>query len=231
MKRALLMTHGPLPPRDYVSQCLGELGYAREWRCLPKGHVLPAPDPKIYDLVVVYGGPQLLTDLKPEEAFLLDEMAWVKTFVEAGGTYLGLCLGAQILAKALGAKVYRHPEGRREVGVYPIQATQEGKNQLGLPADMQVYHWHRDGFEMPEGATAMATGTAFPNQAYTLGERVLAVQFHPEITEAMIANWAERASGEHDTALGAQPRATHLSAYRPHKDQVQGWIKAWLQQL
>ena len=188
---------------------------------LAQGHSLPLPDPNVYDLAVVYGGPQLLTDLQPGEEFLLDEVAWVKDFVRAGGTYLGLCLGAQILAKAMGARVYRHPEGAREIGTYPIYATPAGQAQLGLPATMQVYHWHRDGFEMPEGATAMATGDLFPNQAYTLSPRVLAVQFHPEITQKMIANWADRAPEDADMAPGAQHRQTHLASYAPHEGQVQ----------
>ena len=231
MKRALLITHGPVPPRDFVSETLGTLGYAREWRCVPKGHVLPAPDPAAYDLVVVYGGPQLLTDLQPEEAYLLDEVEWVKAYVEAGGTFLGLCLGAQILAKALGGKVYRHPDGVREIGTYEINATRAGQAGVGLPPQMNVYHWHRDGFVPPQGATLLATGGAFPNQAFSVGARVLAVQFHPEITEAMVQNWAERAPPDNDKAPGAQCRSTHLSSYAPHKDQVQRWITAWLQQL
>ena len=231
MKRALLVTHGPVPPRDYVSTTLGDLGYAREWRCLPKGHRLPAPDPAIYDLVVVYGGPQLLTDLQPEEAYLLEEVEWVRDYVEAGGTFLGLCLGAQILAKALGGEVYRHLEGAREIGTYTIKATNEGVVSGHLPAEMSVFHWHRDGFVPPPGATLLATGETFPNQAYSVGERVLAVQFHPEITTGMIQNWAERAPVGSDVAPCAQPRETHLATYAPHEARVQAWIKSWLQQL
>ncbi len=230
-RRALLITHGPNPPCDYVSAALGRRGFARDWRCLPKGHALPAPDPDLYDLVVVYGGPQLLSDLQPGEEYLLEEVAWARTFVEAGGRFLGLCLGAQILAKAFGAKVWRHGQGHREVGFYPIQATQAGQASADLPANMMVYHWHRDGFDLPEGATLLATGHMFPNQAYSLGPRTLAVQFHPEITDGMIANWAERAPEDADQAPGAQSRTTHLSGYGQHQARVHAWIEGQLDAL
>ena len=230
MKRALLITHGPNPPCDYVSQALGRRQVARDWRCLPMGHRLPDPDPKTYDLVVVYGGAQLLSDIQPAEAFLWDEIAWVQSYVEAGGTYLGLCLGAQILAKALGAAVWRHREGAREVGYYAIRATPAGQ-ALGLSACQHVYHWHRDGFDLPDGARLLATGDLFPTQAFSLGPRVLAVQFHPEITDWMIANWAGRAAADADVAPGAQPRGTHLAGYEAHQRPVHAWIEGQLDRL
>ena len=231
MSAALLITHGPNPPRDYVSAALRRRGLARDWRCLPKGHVLPKPDPSLYDIAVIYGGPQLLSDTKPGEEFLLQEIVWSKTFVEAGGRFLGLCLGAQILAKAFGAKIWRQAEGYREVGFYPIKATQAGQALVGLSAKMMVYQWHRDGFDLPEGATLLARGDKFPNQAYRLNPRTLAVQFHPEITEAMIANWAARAQREADQAPGTQSRTTHLASYNQHQGQVQGWIEGQLDAL
>lgn len=231
MNSALLITHGPLPPRDFVSQTLGARGFARDWRCLPKGHDLPAPDPKAYDLAVVYGGPQLLSNPQPDEAYLLDEIAWVRAFVEAGGRFLGLCLGAQILAKAFGAKVWPHPKGCREVGYYPIRATSRGQAAAGLPGEMQVYHWHRDGFDLPDGADLLARGELFPNQAFALNPRVMGVQFHPEITDAMIANWSARAPADSDQAPGAQCRTTHLSAYQQHQPQVQAWLLTQLDRL
>ena len=231
MKRALLVTHGPLPPRDYVSAALGRRGIAREWRCLPKGHALPDPDPNVYDLAVVYGGPQLLSDLQPGEEYLLDEIAWTRTFVEAGGRFLGLCLGAQILAKAFGAEVYRHPDGAREVGYYPINITPAGQKKLNLPEQLYVYHWHRDGFSVPAGADLLATTHMFPNQAFALGDKALAVQFHPEITHAMISNWSTRAPAEHDRAPGAQCRTTHLPGYMKHQAPVHAWIEGQIDAL
>ena len=193
MTRSLLITHGPQPPRDFVSAALGQRGSARDWCCLPKGHRLPRPDPAVYDLAVVYGGPQLLSDLQPDEGYLLDEIAWTRTFVNAGGRFLGLCLGAQILAKAYDAPIWQHATGAREIGYYPIYATDQGRTGYGLPGEMQVYHWHRDGFDLPSGAKLLAGGDLFANQAFALGPRALAVQFHPEITEAMIADWGTRA--------------------------------------
>lgn len=231
MKRALLITHGPVPPRDYVSGALGRRGFARDWRCLPKGHTLPAPDPALYDLAVVYGGPQLLSDLQPGEEFLLDEIAWTRTFVEAGGRFLGLCLGAQILAKAFDADVWRHPEGKREIGFYPIHATDAGQQDHDLPETLQVYHWHRDGFDVPKGAVPLASGDMFPNQAYRLGDRALAVQFHPEITDGMIQTWAERAPADADDAPGAQSRWTHLAGYEKHQAPVHAWIEGQIDAL
>ena len=231
MKSALLVTHGPLPPRDFVNEALARRGFARDWRCLPKGHHLPAPDPKAYDLAVVYGGPQLLSDLQADEDYLLDEVAWARSFVEAGGRFLGLCLGAQILAKAFGAKIWRHPEGCREVGYYPIQATPAGQEVANLPAKLTVYHWHRDGFDVPAGAELLAKGHLFPNQAFALNPRVMGVQFHPEITCGMIANWSTRAPADSDQAPGAQCRTTHMDGYAQHQGQVQTWLEGQLDKL
>lgn len=231
MKRALLITHGPLPPHDYVCSYLGRLGFARDWRCLPKGHRLPDPNPDLYDLVVVYGGAQLLSDLQPGEEFLLDEVAWVRSFVEAGGRYLGLCLGAQILAQAFGGAIRPHPAGCREVGFYPIQATQAGQRILDLPPEMMVYHWHRDGFDLPPNAELLARGDLFPNQAFQLGNRALGVQFHPEITDQMIQLWAKRAPADADQAPGAQSRLKHLAGYAQHQAQVHAWIERQIEAL
>lgn len=230
MKRALLITHGPNPPKDYVSQSLGRMGVSREWRCLPKGHQLPSPDPGEFDLVVVYGGPQLLSDLQPEEQYLLDEISWVRQYVKAGGAYLGLCLGAQILAKAFDANVWRHPESAREIGYYSISPTDAGIKQ-GLPSGLMVYHWHRDGFDLPKNATLLAVGEVFPNQAFSLSERVLAVQFHPEITDQMIADFSDRAPEDADRAPGAKHRTTHKPDYETYQKRVHSWIDSQLELL
>ena len=231
MTRALLITHGPNPPHDYVNAALGRRGVARDWRCLPKGHRLPNPDPATYDLVVAYGGPQLLSDLQPGEEYLLEEVAWVRAFVEAGGRYLGLCLGAQILAKAFGAEVWRHPNGAREIGFYPVTATKAGQANYDLPQDLQVYHWHRDGFDLPAGATLLASGELFANQAFTLGPRTLAVQFHPEINAGMIDSWSRRAPADADQAPGAQHRSTHRAGYAAHQARVHTWIEGQIDAL
>ena len=225
MRRALLVTHGPVPPRDYISTALSRRGIACDWRCLPKGHILPPPDPHTYDLTICYGGPQLLSDLQPDEEFLLDEIAWTRRFVEARGQFWGLCLGAQILARAFGANVWRHRAGCREVGYYPIEVTPTGQRLMNLPQTMQVYHWHRDGFDVPTGAQLLATGHLFPNQAFCLGPKAWGVQFHPEITEAMIAAWAARAPADSDQAPGAQCRTTHLRGYARHQAEVHNWIE------
>ena len=231
MKRALLLSHSPATPQDYISTILGTMGFVREWRCLPKGHILPDPDPHLYDLAVVYGGPQLLSDLKPGEEFLFDEISWTSRFVEAGGTYLGLCLGGQILAKAFGAEVKSHEKGHREIGFYPIHATQSGQIKANLPETMMVYHWHRDGFDLPAGSELLATGDIFPHQAFALGDRSLALQFHPEITDGMITQWSERAPADADQAPGAQHRTTHLDNYVQYQQQVRTWVKSQIDTL
>src|SRR5262252_3877222 len=105
--------------------------------------------------------------------------------------FLGICLGAQMLAKHLGARVSTHPEGKAEVGYYPIRVTEQAHAVCGHWPKV-VYQWHREGFELPHGAKLLAEGDLFRVQAMRYGPAAYGIQFHAEVTHAMMCRWTTR---------------------------------------
>lgn len=139
------------------------------------------------DLLVVLGGP---IGVYEEEAypFLVDEVAALGQRLRAGQPTLGICLGAQLIAKALGARV--HPGKHQEIGFSELTFSTEGmKSPLKHLAGFPVLHWHGDTFDLPEGARRLASTAWYPNQAFSIGSNVLALQFHPEIEAARFERW------------------------------------------
>jgi len=137
---------------------------------------------------------------------------------------LGICLGAQMLAMHLGARVAPHPQGRVQVGYYPIRPTAAGVAVCPNWPD-HVYHWHREGFELPAGAELLAEGRDFPVQAVRF-DHAFGLQFHPDVTYAMMHCWVTRDERDLE-APGALPRHRHF-ADRAVQDTTE---RAWLRQF
>ena len=138
------------------------------------------------------------------EDFVKREIDWIGVPLRDKKPYLGICLGAQMMARHLGGRVYPHPQGHAEVGYYPIRPTAAGR---AICADWpdHVYQWHREGFDLPAGGELLAEGDAFSVQAFRYGTGY-ALQFHPEVTHAMMYRWLVR--GAHRMELpGAKQRA------------------------
>jgi GMP synthase (glutamine-hydrolysing) len=137
--------------------------------------------------MTIFGGPMSAND--PDD-FVRSEIDWISVPLRDQRPFLGICLGAQMLAMQLGARVAPHPEGRAEIGYYPILPTTAG---LKICPDWpdQVYHWHREGFELPDGAELLAEGGDFPIQAFRSGHS-FGFQFHPDVTYAMMHRWTTR---------------------------------------
>jgi GMP synthase (glutamine-hydrolysing) len=155
--------------------------------------------------IVAMGGPMSVND-DAELPWLTAEKQAIADAVRAGVPYWGSCLGVQLLAAALGARVYpgKHPE----VGVLPVTLTDEGRSDpvfAGLPAEFLTLQWHGDTFDVPEDGVLLALSPAFPNQAFRVGRTAYGVQFHVEVTERMAREWAEvPAYAEYaDRVLGA----------------------------
>ena len=130
------------------------------------------------DLAVVLGGPIGVYE-NDRYPFLDAEIDALRERLQRGGATLGICLGAQLIAHALGGRVY--PGGTREIGWSTLDLSAAGERScLAALAGQPVLHWHGDTFDLPPGATGLASSALYPNQAFAVGERVLALQFHAE---------------------------------------------------
>jgi GMP synthase (glutamine-hydrolysing) len=172
---------------------------------------------------VVFGGPNSAND---EEEFIRREIDWLKVPLREEKPYLGICLGAQILAHHLGSAVYCHRDGQVEIGYYPIRPTSAGREVCEAWPD-HVYQWHREGFDLPRGAQLLAEGDAFPTQAFRWGPCAYAVQFHPEVTHAMMCRWTTRGAARMELP-GAQPRPTHFEGRAVHDYAIRTWLEGFL---
>jgi GMP synthase (glutamine-hydrolysing) len=155
---------------------------------LDEGDTLP--DWRDFPAIVVMGGPMGAYD-EAEHDWLAPEKRLLREAVEGGVPVWGVCLGAQLLASALGARVY--PGERPEVGVLPVELTPAAADDpvfAAAPASFPALQWHRDTFDLPEGATLLARSAAYPNQAFRVGASY-GLQFHIEVPLSLATDWGE----------------------------------------
>jgi GMP synthase (glutamine-hydrolysing) len=146
-------------------------------------------DPLGPELIVILGGPIGAYE-EEKYPFLIDELHILETRLTADLPTLGICLGSQLMARALGAKVYPGP--CKEIGWFSLQLTEPGRRSpLAFLTDdqMKVLHWHGDTFDLPQGATRLASTLLYENQAFSWGKGWLALQFHPEVTLKGLERW------------------------------------------
>jgi GMP synthase (glutamine-hydrolysing) len=168
----------------------------------------PLPERRGFDAVIAMGGPMSVND-EDEHPWLRDEKRFVAETVRSGTPFWGVCLGVQLLASSLGARVYRGDEP--EVGLLPVEITPDGRADpvfAGVPDGLVTLQWHGDTFDLPDGAVRLAGSPAYPNQAFRV-LRAYGVQFHLEVTPAMAREWAAvpeyAASLEHTLGPGTAP--------------------------
>jgi GMP synthase (glutamine-hydrolysing) len=223
VKSILVVVHQETSNPGLVGQVLRDYGYRLDVCCPAAGQFLPEIDR--YDGAIVFGGPMSANDDLSLE-FIRQELNWIPTVLAAGKPYLGICLGAQLLARVLGATVAPHPDDRREIGYRQIQPVPGHHNPLSTLT--HVYHWHREGFTLPHGAELLATGSLFPHQAFRYGETAYGLQFHPEMTAEMIDYWTTQAS-EQMLLPDAQPYEQQLQHHISHAEAVERWLRGFLQ--
>lgn len=185
--RVLVLQHIACEPPGVYQDVLVERGAAIDRVELDEGE--PLPDWRGFDAIVAMGGPMSVNDA--ELPWLQDEKRLIAEAVRAGTPYWGVCLGVQLLAASLGARVYAGPEP--EVGLLPVVLTEEALTDpvfAGLPRELLTLQWHGDTFDLPDGAMCLARSPAYPNQAFRLG-KAYGVQFHLEVSAGMAGEWGE----------------------------------------
>ena len=139
------------------------------------------PDVDDLDLLIIMGGPMSIND-EAGYPWLAAEKEFIRSAIEKDKAVIGICLGAQLIAGAMGAAVY--PNREKEIGWFPIagEMTDGAQESFSFPEELLVFHWHGETFDLPHGAVRLAAGAACKNQAFQLGRRVIGLQFHLETT-------------------------------------------------
>ena len=222
-RKILIILHSESSTPGRVGHLLMEKGFALDIRRPCLGDQLPETLAE-HEGAAIFGGPMSANDC---DEFIRAETDWIAVPLKENKPFLGICLGAQMLALHLGARVGFDPEARGEMGYYPLQTTPQGQRVGAFPD--HVYQWHREGCELPRGALQLATSDgAFPNQAFACGPAAVGLQFHPEITFAQVHRW----TGRDNTRLqikGARQREEHIAGHIAHAPKVQAWLGAFLE--
>src|SRR5438874_5663347 len=221
----LIVLHQESSTPGRVGNALRALGHRLDIRRPRFGDALPDTLDQ-HAGAVVFGGPMSAND---SDDYVRREIDWIEVPLREQRPFLGICLGAQMLAKQLGARVAPHHEGRVEVGYYPIRPTAAG-HALCPDWPERVYHWHGEGFQLPHGAELLAEGDDFPVQAFQSGH-AFGFQFHPDVTYAMMHRWTTRGCVRMDSP-GAHPRHLHFADRAVHDAVERAWlmnfITGWL---
>jgi GMP synthase (glutamine-hydrolysing) len=184
MKNAVAICHVAFEDAGTLAPVLAERGIALSYLQAGVDDLSPA---LAADLVLVLGGPIGIYEID-RYPFLKDELAVIETVVKQGTPVVGICLGAQALAAVLASRVYPGPQA--ELGWDELTLTDDGKaSPLGVLEGLRVLNWHGDTFDLPSGATRLASTPLTPNQAFSYGPKVLALQFHVELPERDMERW------------------------------------------
>jgi len=173
----LYILHNSAWTDDRVADVVRSRGHAVEFVCPPEGDALP--DIADYAALIVGGSDEGHAGRPEELSWVAEEMAYIRSAVDAGVPMLGLCMGAQMLAASYGGTVLGRPDGFTEWGFYPVHATDEGRDLFAGTTHFNQGHFEGI-FALPEQATLLARGDHFPVQAFRIGENAYGLQFHPD---------------------------------------------------
>ena len=179
--KLIAIQHSPVEPLGYMEELLEERDVAYEYE-----RVYETNEVKIRYAthIIILGGPMgaYEDDLYP---FLSEEKKLIREAVKDNLPVLGICLGAQLIANALGYSVYPY---KKELGWYEVRKVEEDEATKGLPSRLKVFQWHNDTFDLPSGAKLLYKGDAVKNQAFRIG-KAIGLQFHLEMTSELIETW------------------------------------------
>jgi GMP synthase-like glutamine amidotransferase len=192
------------------------LGFIEEWATLRKMQITGTrlyadeapPSPSSFDWLVIMGGSMGVHD-HGECPWLGEEKAFIRETIAAGKTVLGICLGAQLIADVLGARVYPGPQ--KEIGWFPVRRAAEAP--AWIPEELTAFHWHGDTFDLPDHAVRLASSDTCKNQGFVYRDRVLGLQFHLESTrgsiEDLIQHCGDELTGDRHIQSALQIRAAY----------------------
>ncbi len=196
----LIIKHVEIEGPGLIEDCLRQQRIT--YQILSLEPSLPLPKLDNLSHIVILGGPMNVYE-EYRYPFLKDEDLFIKEAIQRGKSVLGICLGAQLIAKALGAKVFKAPI--KEIGWYDVSLTKIGSEDplfSNLPKTFPVFQWHEDTFEIPTAGKLIATSNSIPHQAFRYGDNAYGLQFHFEVTREMITEWIKTYEEEFD---GSQP--------------------------
>jgi len=217
----LIVLHQETSTPGRIGNALRSLGYSLDVRRPRFGDPLPKTLAG-HAGAVIFGGPMSAND--PDD-YVRREIDWIAVPLAEQRPLLGICLGAQMLAMHLGARVAPHAEGRVEMGYYPIWPTRAGLRVCAHWPD-EVYHWHCEGFGLPAGCELLAQGDDFPVQAFRFGH-AFGFQFHPDVSYAMMCRWTTCGAARLGMP-GAYPRVQHFSGRACYDVAERAWLKQFL---
>lgn len=220
LARLVFILHNPNGSSGLIGSLLSARGHSIRSYCPLSGDGLPPQQD--FDAAVVFGGKMSANDGDTLPA-LCQERVWIRDTVEQGKPFLGICLGAQLLAMTYGGKVTRHPQRMTEIGYYRIYPTIDGYNDIFAQMPSHFFQWHNEGFTIPERGVKLAESDLYPNQAFRLGHCAYGFQFHPEATAEQIAHWHIRDSEELN-----HPGAQTITTQKQHHTQLNPIISRWL---
>jgi len=192
MPHAHYFQHVPFEGLGAIEPWLLENGYSISHTPFYESSVIPPVD--AVDFLIIMGGPMSIND-ETIYPWLVTEKAYIREFIQTGKPILGVCLGAQLIASASGAQVYKNPQP--EIGWFPIQPIPvDAADIFQFEPELGVFHWHGETFDLPEGATWLATSEACLHQAFSIGPKIVGLQFHIETTTESASALVEHCSEE-----------------------------------
>ena len=224
-KWILTVVHQATSIHGKMGDALASRGYLLDRRCPYEGEGLPS-SLEGYDGVVVFGGPQSAND--DHEDGIRRELDWLERVgLPSEKPLLGICLGAQLMARVLGARVGLHDEGTVEIGYHEVKPTAEAGEFL--PESRYFYQWHKETFGIPNGAVHLAHNEVFAGQAFRYGRNAFAIEFHPEMTIDMIDNWCMSDDGSKKLDQnGAQSYLEQRRGYASYAKGSDDWLNQFV---
>tara|TARA_Y100000590_G_scaffold284136_1_gene319679 strand:+ start:984 stop:1679 length:696 start_codon:yes stop_codon:yes gene_type:complete len=182
MKKVLIILHQKTSEAGNLEHKLKKRGFLLEYKCPALGDILPI-NLNPYSAIIILGGPMSVND---KDEFIKKEIKWIGNILKSNIPFLGICLGAQMLAKYLGCKIEKNSKNLSEIGFYKIQPTSNGLKMF--QTQNIFYQFHSEGFELPSDCELLAKGNIFNNQAFKY-KKCYGLQFHPEVNTYLHLKW------------------------------------------